>query len=475
MGTKIYRYNELGADVRVRCALRSAGQVTAAGGTITGTPDFHPQDGVIVGAGGGLNFAPASHADLNNGGQIVGYYQMDAIADDTDTITGGVGVGANEYLWYYGNAGDTIRGRCRRSTSGQFICEHGVGDDTGQEPPSIHGKPTLARINMVWDASNMRLYLNGNFLTQRTRTVSNADLFESLWIGSEEGSANQFDGRIKNFQLAADAVSFTVPSELTGVAVWGDSFAANVAYHDGTASNSPAFDGAAARGIEGYLNLVHELGITWTGATDDGYGVGGAGIDDGATPAIEDNRAAMLADNPVGVIMLAGANNISGANPVLDASFNADLLDHYTTVMDHASVDWMIHVLPSMGYGDNDLLTAAAYASWKAVIKQCQDVLRTWEAANPAKKGRLLLLDAHGVHGGHAQRKSTQFTGNIAGHGSTDDNRHPSPSGNERLADYLGPLVYQLAVKQRPYGGGPVNVAQIAGIGADRVAKWRTR
>ena len=187
------------------------------------------------------------------------------------------------------------------------------------------GQSGYTPIVMALRGNKVETYANGVLLNTLTKPNTILLPFDSIVLGRYAGGGGNLNvGRIRNLQISNKPVTFSVPRNLSSVAVFGDSYA-----------NATNIYQAASYNLEKTMTMRSVLNaVGWDWGAYNSYDYGGRrviGSDgtwrtaDSAATYLAPNCATMLAARPSVVIFQAGANDLSQADSMSQANFTTSL------------------------------------------------------------------------------------------------------------------------------------------------------
>lgn len=186
-----------------------------------------------------------------------------------------------------------------------------------------HGAYTSVVKNI--NGNNVTTYYNGVRIGITTKLNTILLPFDSFVLGRYAGGTNNLNvGRIRNLQISNKAATFSVPRNLSNVAVFGDSYADGTNLYQATSYNMEkpivmrSVLNAAGWDFGSYTNS--SFGSRQVIGTDGTWRTA-----DSAATHLAPNCATMLASRPSVVLLQAGTNDLTQTNSMSQANFTTSL------------------------------------------------------------------------------------------------------------------------------------------------------
>lgn len=435
MATKHVGFLDNGDDdssILVDCLMTSAADITANAGTLQSGATVS-EDGVLAGSNGAVQF-DLSALDYNSlDGQ--GYMHFDITTADIGELHESVGsVGydhtGNDYLAHWNSSDGVIPpyGRILINTNEQLQLELNTSDSNAViAGPHTLGVGTYTRVALSWIGGVTTHFINGYPVEYKDRLGFDLSKFRYIMLGALLNSSSPIvaPAKFKNFLISNRPVMIPAHRELTKVIFWGDSFVSNAA----KAVSTSYYHCTAEHTFKRYLALK---GIDAELVID---GHSGYEIWDGATSNLQSVRAALLAQDPRGVCVQAATNDALRSS--LSANFEADYKDHITTIMAHASVEWMVlGTVPTTQA--NSSYDSVVYVNNVATLNGIIESLPSWwDTNNPTRVGKVTTANIFKAFGEESPPANV-FVGQVNGLFS---DLHPGAKGQAIMGETFAAAV----------------------------------
>lgn len=331
---------------------------------------------------------------------------------------------------------------------------------------------------VTWRDREWHVYFDGLLMEGKTKPASQECYkgVDDLYMGSDSGGNNQFDGYIKRLQITSD---FLAPKKnRTRIALYGDSFiqvgtartneAAEtvVAYdavqnnltlggNDGTNKDRHAFLIGNARNQNNWfwclsrwfwLEYGEQL-LCYNG----GNSGSGHGTMTGVTQFTAEQRDAIIAYNPEILITFGSVNDINYQETVTDANTYNQVVTAMDDFIDNAPS--LRKILFFGGFSAHNIPTKQALSGWDdtfyayhqnlSKIDGYRDIVKfipTWQAWGGYD------VPATYINGSHPDNLTT------SGPSNNGDDVHPSAVGHIRIAEIVWPhLVESIGRRTRSF------------------------
>ena len=188
------------------------------------------------------------------------------------------------------------------------------------------GQGVYSSVVLAIRGNKVATYINGVLLNTLTKLNTILLPFDSIVLSRypSAGTLNMNVGRIRNLQVSNQSATFSVPRNLSSVAVFGDSYADAINIYQ-----------TASYNLEKTMtmrSILNASGWDWEGYNNYSYGgrkvIGSDGTwrtADSAATYLAPNCTTMLASRPSLVIFQAGANDLTQTDSMSQANFTTSL------------------------------------------------------------------------------------------------------------------------------------------------------
>ena len=288
------------------------------------------------------------------------------------------------------------------------------------------GQGTYTAIVLAITGNKVQTYANGVLASTLTKLNTILLPFDSIVLGRYSGLGQNLNvGRIRNLQISNKPATFSVPRNLSSVAVFGDSYAdatniyqagsynlekpmtmrsiLNASGWDWGSYSNPAFGGRRVIGTDG----------TWRTA-------------DSAATYLAPNCVTMLASRPSVVIFQAGANDLTQTDSMSQANFTTSLrgfVEQCFGLNGNVATDTRKIILCTTPW-------APAFPDAAQAVLRKPDITKIFNAINsipawfnttyPSRAGDVSVCDSFSAYGGFSPVPTYFDSGDLL---------HPSPSG----------------------------------------------
>lgn len=457
---------DTGDHILLQCELTSAANVTAAGGTVTGSPTFDADGYTPVDASNYIQWTDLTgYEALDYAGQVVLELTTQNVAtfdSDTTAVSGSNGsdISTGMYLWStkYGTGAGTNAAYLNILAANPQLLN--IKIDTTSDTAAAGGITSVGKSSTVticswWKGGKCGVIVDGVPQLFGNRTAFRDALFHIFRPGAGFSLSSQlFTGRIKSVVISRIPPTFYTVSSVRHVGVFGDSFASQFA--DGkTAGSNPRFDNTA--GIQ-MMKRLYSKGrkVRVTNA-----GVSGATICDTGSNDLSSTIAAFAAYKVDVAVILAGQNDIvsttasdeqfnhatTGTEANLKGFIEQIMFDDYPTNTVRSRTQKVIVNTPASLYQDSTLNTVTNNSRRETLDTLVKTLPAWWVSEGYGTADEVEVYDLFTSMGGDATvNYNYQGQYNLAGNGANTpslNDRHLSTEGHKKLGEDLFNAIFE--------------------------------
>lgn len=449
--------DDTGDHIIIQCTMTSAAAITAAGGTVTGSPDIDADGLTQVDNSNKVVFTDVpGYQSLDYAGQIVFDVTTQKVSvydNDTTAVNGSNGsdLSAAQYLFgtKSGSGAGTNAGCLFMNTAQQLTARVGVSDTNAVGGVTSVGKSATTQVCYWWKGTEFGVMIDGSPLITGTRASFEDNWFHIFNPGAGFSFSSQlFTGKIKNLVVSRIPPTFYTHRSVRRIGIFGDSHAKQMS----TATN-PRFDCAAV------YQIMKHLAAKGMKAQVTNDGVSGGTVADGTGTNLSDSIAAFAAKQ-YDVCVLMPFNNDKKTTTIsdveyADASTGSDanikkfieqiMFTDYPTNTVRSRCTRVIVATPGSMY-QSDFNTAANNARRVLLHAIVEALPAWWDATYAAYAGMVESYDYFASMGGDSTvNYNYQGQYNLDGNGFNTpalDDQHLSVEGQTKLGLDLYQLIF---------------------------------